>query len=213
MEKTIKATNSLLGIKLGSAQIFDKKGKAIPVTIIKAGPCFILQVKNIDRDGYNAYQIGFLPKRKVNKPLKGHIQKRTNKKTGFKYIKEFRVNKPVSVKENSQIKVDIFKENDRVKITGISKAKGFQGTVKRHDFKGASRTHGTKHAHRQPGSIGSTDAARVFKGKKMPGRMGAKTTTIKNLKVVGIQEKDNLLIIKGAVPGNINGLLKITKTS
>jgi len=205
--------NFILGIKLGHAQIFGTKGEVIPVTIIKAGPCPIIQIKNKNKDGYEALQIGFLSKKKANKPLLGHIKKNLNQEKALKYIREFRLAKPLEVNAGQEIKINIFKVGDKVKITGTSKAKGFQGVVKRHNFRGASQTHGTKHATRQPGSIGATDANRVFKGRKMAGRMGGTTSTIMNLKIMKIDHDDNLLIVKGAVPGNVNGLLKITKTS
>jgi len=210
--ESLKSTNFILGIKLGMSQIFDEKGRVVPVTLIYAGPCFVVQVKNKKTDGYDAFQLGFLSKKKINKPMKGHLNKQISRSQAFRYIREFRLNAPLDLKPRTVIKVDVFQKGDKVKISGVSKAKGFQGTVKRHNFKGAPATHGTKHAHRQPGSIGATDAARVFKGKKMSGRMGGGTITIRNIKVIDVQEKDNLLVVKGAVPGNIKGLLEIIKT-
>lgn len=202
-------SNFILGIKLKSSQFFANNGKTIPVTLIQAGPCTVTQIKTIAKDGYNAIQLGFLAK-KVNHSLMGHFKKHINQTSGFKYLREFLFRSDhANLKEGDEIKVSVFKKGDMVNITGISKAKGFQGTVKRHHFKGASKTHGTKHAHRQPGSIGSTDAAKVFKGKKMAGRMGGKRVTIKNLEIVEIDKENNLLAIKGAIPGSRGTLLKI----
>jgi len=195
------------------SQIFNEKGKVVPVTLIQAGPCPVIQIKNKKTDGYDALQLGFLPKKKINKPMKGHLNKQISHSQAFRHIREFRLDTPLDLKAQTVIKVSVFQKGDKVKISGISKAKGFQGTVKRHNFKGAPATHGTKHAHRQPGSIGATDAARVFKGKKMSGRMGAETVTIRNIRVIDVQEKDNLLVVKGAVPGNTKGLLRIIKTN
>jgi large subunit ribosomal protein L3 len=208
-----KSQSFILGIKLGMSQIFDEKGRVVPVTLIHAGPCPIIQIKNKKTDGYNAVQLGFLSKKKTNKPMKGHLNKHISHSQAFRYIREFGLSAPLNLKPQTVIKADVFQKGDKVKISGVSKAKGFQGTVKRHNFKGAPASHGTKHAHRQPGSIGATDAARVFKGKKMSGRMGGETITIRNIKVIDVQEKENLLVVKGAVPGNIKGLLKIVKTS
>jgi len=210
-EKTKQSIGFILGTKLGMSQIFDEKNEVIPVTLVQAGPCHVIQVKSEKNDGYSACQLGFLPKKKTSKPIQGHLKKHLkDDKKGFKFIREFDLKKDDNPKNGEIVKVDIFKKGDKVRITGISKAKGFQGTVKRHSFSGAPATHGTKHAHRQPGSIGSTDAARVFKGKKMAGRMGSKTITLKKVKVVDIKPEDNLLIIQGAVPGNVGGLLKIS---
>jgi large subunit ribosomal protein L3 len=203
--------NFILGLKLGMSQVFGKKGEVIPVTLVKAGPCYVLQRKNLDKDGYSAVQLGFLPKRKVTKPLSGHIKKNFGKINGFRYLREFIVTQPDPIKEGEIIDVKTFQKGDKLKITSTSKGKGFQGVVKRHNFRGASATHGTKHALRQGGSIGATNKARVFKGMRMAGRMGGKTITIKNLPVIDINEKENLLIIKGAVSGPIGSLLRINK--
>ncbi len=211
-QESLKSIHFILGTKLGMSQIFDEKGKVVPVTLIHAGPCPVIQIKNKKIDGYDALQVGFLPKKKINKPMKGHLNKQISRSQAFKYTREFRLSTPLNLKSQTIIKVNVFQKGDKVKISGTAKAKGFQGTVKRHNFKGAPATHGTKHAHRQPGSIGSTDAARVFKGRKMAGRMGGKTITVRNIKIVAVQEKENLLVVKGAVPGNIKGLLRIVKT-
>jgi len=195
----------ILGKKIKMSQIFDEDGKVIPVTLIQAGPCFITQIKQKEKDGYNALQIGFEKKKKP---------KKTDKNKEFHYLKEVRNGKDEKseLKVGDKIDVSIFKEGDKVEISGISKGKGFQGGVKRWGFAGKSASHGVKHEHRTLGSVGSTDAARVFKGKKMPGRMGYERVTKKNIKVAKIDTENNLLAVKGAVPGRQGTLLEITIT-
>lgn len=186
------------------SQIFEEDGKVIPITLIQAGPCFVTQIKQKEKDGYNALQIGFEKKKKA---------KKTDKNKEFHYLREVRSqeDKKPELKAGDKIDVSIFKEGDKVKISGISKGKGFQGAVKRWGFHGKSATHGVKHEHRTLGSVGSTDAARVFKGKKMPGRMGYQKITKKNIKVVKIDVENNLIAVKGAVPGRSGTLLEITR--
>ena len=193
----------ILGKKIKMSQIFDEDGKVIPTTLIQAGPCFITQIKQKEKDGYSAWQIGFEKKKKP---------KKTDKNKEFHYLKEVRNGKDeeLEVKVGDKIDVSIFKEGDKVEISGISKGKGFQGGVKRWGFHGKSASHGVKHEHRTLGSVGSTDAARVFKGKKMPGRMGYERVTKKNIKVVKIDIENNLIAVKGAVPGRQGTLLEIT---
>jgi len=195
----------ILGKKIKMSQIFDEDGNVIPITLIQAGPCFITQIKQKEKDGYNAWQIGFEKKKKP---------KKTDKNKEFHYLKEVRDRKDEKqeLKVGDKIDVSIFKEGDKVKISGISKGKGFQGGVKRWGFHGKSASHGVKHEHRTLGSVGSTDAARVFKGKKMPGRMGYQRVTKKNIKVAKIDIENNLLAVKGAVPGRQGTLLEITIT-
>jgi len=197
----IKIMKFILGKKLGMTQFFDDEGKVIPVTLVKAGPCVITQLKNEDKDGYEAVQIGFekLPEKKVKKP---------QKEKPFRYLCEFRT-ETEGFEKGQEIDVSLFEKGDQVKIAGISKGKGFQGVVKRHGFSGQSRTHGTKHDERRGGSIGSAYPQRVFKGKKMPGRMGADRVTVKNLEIVNIDMEENTLAIKGAVPGGKGNLLEI----
>jgi len=190
----------ILGKKIKMSQIFDEDGKVIPITLVEAGPCFITQIKEQKKDGYNALQIGFEKKKKV---------KKTDKNKEFHYLKEIRNPEEQESKVGDKIDVSIFKEGDKVKVSGISKGKGFQGGVKRWGFHGKSATHGVKHEHRTLGSVGSTDAARVFKGKKMPGRMGYERVTKKNLKIAKIDIENNLIAIKGAVPGRPGTLLEI----
>lgn len=189
-------------------QIF-RDDQVIPVTKIKAGPCLVIQVKNQDKDGYQAVQIGFSQSKKVNQALKGHFKKVGSKdKTDFRYLKEFK-SLEADLKPGDQIKVDVFQVGDKVKISGLSIGRGFQGVVKRHGFHGSPASHGHKDQLRMPGSIGATGPARVFKGKKMPGRMGGKRITVNNLEIIEVLPKDNLLLIKGAVPGFRNSLLEI----
>ena len=202
----------LIGKKIGMTQLFDKSGKVIPVTVIKAGPCPLVQKKTEERDSYKAIQLGFEDKKenRVNKPQRGHFAKAG---VGPKRVlKEFRVDGFDGYEVGKEIKVDIFKEEDMVNITGISKGKGFAGVMKRWGFSGGPASHGTHKWHRRPGSIGSSaDPSRVFKGKKMPGRMGGEWITCKNLKVVKVDLNQNLLLVKGAVSGHNGGYVFIIK--
>lgn len=189
-------------------QKFKETGEVVPVTVVSAGPCVITQVKIHDKDGYEAVQIGFGEKKKINKPLKGHLKDLGN----FRYLREFRLlpDELEKIKVGDKISVNIFEAGDKVQVVGISKGKGFQGVVKRHGFHGQKATHGNKDQERMPGSIGSTDAARVFKGKRMAGRMGSDRVTVKNLKIFEIDKDKNLLYITGAIPGARNGLILIS---
>lgn len=183
------------------SQIFDDKGNMIPVTLIEAGPCEVTQVKTSGKDGYEAIQIGFQKIEKQNR-----IKKPQQKKP-FKWLKEFKDN---GVKFGDKIDISIFKEGDKVKISGISKGKGFQGVVKRWGFHGrASVSHGTKHELRTPGSTGSSMPEHVTKGRKMAGHMGAERVSVKNLKIVKIDLENNLLVVRGAVPGRRGILMEI----
>lgn len=184
-----------------------KNDKVIPITLVKSEPNVVTQIKNKEKDGYSAIQLGFdNSKKKINKPLKGHLKELGN----FRHLKEFRT-------QNSEFKIgDIFgvsqfKEGDLVKVSGLNKGRGFQGVVKRHGFSGGPKTHGQKNRHRAPGSIGSTAPQRVMPGRKMAGHMGTERITIKNLEVVGIDNENNILMIKGAVPGMRGTLLEISK--
>jgi len=193
----------ILGLKLGMSQIFDEKGNVIPITVIEAGPCQITQIKTKEQDGYDALQIGFITKEKKIK--------KTEKGKEFRYLKEFRILKPetCNLKPKDIIDVSIFQEGDKVKISGISIGKGFQGAVKRWGFSGRNATHGVKHEHRTLGSIGTSFPERVIKGRKMPGRTGFERKTIKNLKIVKVDKENNLLAVKGALPGKKGTLLEI----
>jgi len=197
----------ILGKKIGMTQIFNDYNNVIPVTIIKAGPCFVVQIKNKEKDGYEAVQIGFeeIKDGKAKKPQKGHFKKYGLEKN-YRYLREFSDNK---LKSGDEIKVNIFNSGEIVNVSGISKGKGFQGVVKRHGFKGSPASHGTKHTLRAPGSIGSAFPQRVFKGKRMAGRMGSDRITVQGLEIVDIDKENNLLAIKGAVPGKKGTLLEI----
>jgi large subunit ribosomal protein L3 len=193
----------ILGKKVGMSQMFDEKGNLIPVTLMTAGPCVVLQNKNKEKDGYQAIQIGFEKiekKAKITKSMKGKE---------YKFIKEERVDGETS-NVGDEINISLFKEGDKVKVSGISKGKGFQGAVKRHGFHGKlSATHGNKHEHRTLGSTGCRYPQHVIKGRKMPGRMGSDRISVKGLKIVKIDSEKNLLIVKGAVPGRTGALLEI----
>ena len=192
----------LLGRKLKMSQIYDDNGKVVPVTLVEAGPCKILQIKTKDKDGYEAVQIGFVEKKKRIK--------KTEKVKEFKFIKEYKIKDEVQdARTGDQIDVNIFKEGDIVKVSGISKGKGFQGVVKKWGFHGRPTTHGTKHEVRTPGSVGMSFPERVIKGKKLAGRMGAEIATVRNLKIVKIEPDKNLLAVKGAVPGRRGTFLEI----
>jgi len=198
----------IIGRKVGMTQIF-KDNKAIPVTVIKAGPCVIVQKKTVETDGYNALQLGFeeIPEKKVNKPLLGHFKKFGVKP--FRILKEFRVDNVDEFEIGQEITVSMFKEGDIVDVTGWSKGRGFAGAMKRWGFRGGPRSHGSKF-HRQLGSVGQhTEPAKIWKGKKMPGRYGNERVTIRNLEVVEVDAENNLLVVKGGVPGARGGLLLI----
>lgn len=191
----------LLGKKIEMSQIFDEKGNVIPVTLIEAGPCYITQIKSKEKDKYEAVQIGFeeLSSKKIKKPQKDRP---------YRFLRELRI-KNQELKKGDKIDVSVFKEGEKVKISGISKGKGFAGAVKKWGFHGRPASHGTKHEERTIGSVGSSFPERVIKGKKMPGRMGSERVTIKSLKIVKIDPENNLLVVKGAVPGHRGTLLEI----
>lgn len=202
----------LMGRKIEMSQVFDSNtADVIPVTIIKAGPCVVVQKKTQTREGYNSLQLGFqdVKETKINKPLAGHFKKSAVK---FKrYLQEFRVSDIDNYRVGEEIKVDIFKEGDYVDISGISKGKGFAGVVKRYGWKGGRASHGSMF-HRAPGSLGqSSDPSRVYKGHGLPGRMGGKKITTQNLKVIKVDLEQNRLLIEGAVPGRRGGQLTIKK--
>jgi len=192
----------ILGKKLGMSQVFDEKGNVVPVTLIEAGPCQVLQIKAKDKDNYEAIQIGF---EKITKEKK---IKKPQKQKPFRYLREFKgdISK---YKVGDKIDVSIFQEGDLVKISGTSKGKGFAGAVKRWGFSGRGASHGVKHEARTLGSVGSSFPERVIKGRKMPGRMGTERVTVKNLKIVKVDKENNLIAIKGAIPGKNGGLLEI----
>ena len=199
----------ILGRKIAMTQIFDEN-VLIPITIVEAGPCIIVERKVKEKNGYNAVQLGFLEikENRVNKPESGHFRK--SEVRPQKYLREIRVKDIGNLKIRDEIRVDVFKEGDLVDVVGISKGKGFAGVVKRYGFKGGPASHGAGGWRRRPGSIGaSADPSRVFKGKKMPGRMGGERKTVRNLEIVKVDKKENLLLIKGSLPGNKGSLLTI----
>ncbi|WOV84112.1 50S ribosomal protein L3 [Sporosarcina jeotgali] len=201
-------TKGILGRKVGMTQIFAENGDLIPVTVIAAAPNVVLQKKTIETDGYEAIQLGFEDKREKlsNKPEMGHTAKAET--TPKRFIREFRGVDVAGYEVGQEVKVDTFAEGEIIDITGVSKGKGFQGVIKRHGFSRGPMSHGSRH-HRSTGSIGSVDAQRVFKGKKMPGRMGGKTVTIQNLEVVRVDTERNLLLVKGNVPGSRKSLVVV----
>jgi 50S ribosomal protein L3, bacterial len=203
---------AILATKVGMTQIFNENGLLIPVTVLQAGPCVVTQVKTVENDGYSSVQVGFVDKREklVNKPLKGQFDK-----AGVSYkrfIREFRFENAEEYALAQEIKADIFKEGDKVDATAVSKGKGFQGAIKRHGHSRGPMAHGSKF-HRHHGSNGAaSNPSRVFKGKKMPGHMGAKKITIQNLEIVKVDVENNLLLVKGAVPGPRKSLVTIKET-
>jgi large subunit ribosomal protein L3 len=195
-------------------QIFDEQGEVIPVTVIEAGPCFVAQIKTVERDGYTAVQLGFgetKPKH-LTKPQLQHLQK--SNLSALRHLREFRMNPDEAARlefeEGQKITVDVFEAGEYVDVTGTTKGRGFAGVVKRHGFGGGPKTHGQSDRLRAPGSIGAcTTPGRVFKGKRMPGRMGGERVTVQALRVVLVDPERNLLVVQGAVPGAKNGLLMI----
>lgn len=199
----------ILGKKVGMTQVFDDDGNVIPVTVIEAGPVKVVQKKTLEKDGYQAIQVGFEDKKpnRVNKPEKGHFDKAGVEYK--KYLREFRLDDVDGYEVGQEIKVDVFKPGDKVDVTGISKGKGFQGVIKRWNQRRGPMSHGSKY-HRGVGSMGgSSFPSRTFKGKKLPGRMGGRRVTVLNLEVVKVDSEHNLLLVKGAVPGPKGGLLII----
>lgn len=204
----------ILGKKLGMTQIFTEEGFLIPVTVIEAGPCTVVQKKTAETDNYAAVQLGFGEKRErlFNKPLKGHFAKADAKPTRF--LREFRVEESdelSGLNVGDEVKVDIFAEGEKVDVTGTSRGKGFQGVIKQYGFHRGPMSHGS-HYHRGVGSLGSVDPARVFKGRRLPGRMGGRRRTTQGLEVVKVDTERNLLLVKGAVPG-AKGTLVMVKNS
>ena len=204
--------SGILGKKLGMTQIFNNEGERVPVTVIEAGPCPVIQIKTEQVDGYNAVQLGYgaIREKRVNKAQR-EVFRRVEAKPK-RVLKEFRVDDPGAFELGKTVEVGMFKEGDLVKVTGRSKGKGFAGVIKRHGFRDGPKTHGQSNRLRAPGSIGaSSSPSRVWKGQRMAGRMGNERKTVKNLKVFQVDAERNLLIIKGAVPGPRNGVVWITK--
>ncbi len=202
---------AILARKIGMTQIFDDEGRAIPVTVLEAGPCTVVVKKEEDKDGYKALQIGFEETRekRLNKPQLGHFA--AAGVSPFKVVRELRLEDSEEYQVGQEIKADIFKQGEYVDISGISKGKGFAGSIKRHGQSRGPMTHGSRY-QRGPGSLGSVDGARVFKGHSLPGRMGGEKVSVQKLRVVRVDAEKNLLVVKGAVPGPRGGLL-IVKNS
>ncbi len=191
------------------AQYLDKNGKAHPATLLSAGPIVVTQIKTKEKDKYNSIQFGYGKKKKTKKP-QAKLAELSPDKIGFRYLKEFRlVDNKSELKKGDIVDASSFAEGDKVEVSGISKGKGFQGVVKRHGFHGGPRTHGQKHSEREPGSIGAGGVQRVFKGKRMAGRMGGDRITVKNLKILKIDKDNNEMLVSGAIPGRRGTLLEI----
>ncbi len=197
----------LLGYKLGMTRVFREDGTVVPVTVIQAGPCWVVQVRTPERDGYSAVQLGFDTKKRVNKPMRGHLKGLGN----LRHLREFKLlDGAEQVTVGQKVDVTLFKPGDLVDVTGTSKGRGFAGVVKRHGFAGGPKTHGQSNRWRAPGSIGAnTDPGRVIKGLRMAGHMGHQRVTVQNLEVIRVDPERNLLFVKGAVPGPRKGLLLI----
>ncbi len=202
----------LIGKKIGMTQIFDKKGNVIPVTVIQAGPCRVIHRKNKDKHGYDSVQLGFeeVDEKKVSKPMMGHFKKHNS--PAYKYLKEFRLKRYKDINEGEIFDVSMFEEDELLKVTGTSKGKGFQGVMRRHNFHGFKASHGVHESYRGPGSIGQcATPARVFKGKKLPGHQGVDKVSVLNLQVVKVDVEKNLVMVKGAIPGHRNSIVRLRK--
>lgn len=199
---------AILGKKLGMTQVFTQEGEVVPVTVIEAGPCVVVQKKSQETDGYESIQLGFgeVKERRINKPLQGHFKKANV--APKKYLAEFRLKDITSYEVGQEIKADVFATGEFVDVTGTSKGKGFAGSIKRHNQSRGPMSHGSRY-HRGPGSLGAVDPARVFKGQTLPGRMGGETVTVQNLQVVKVDSEKNLLLVKGAIPGAKGSLVTI----
>ncbi len=196
----------ILGRKLGMTQIFDKDGNAVPVTVIEAGPCIVVQVKTRDRDGYESVQLGFGTRKRVSSPQKGHLKGLGQ----FRYLREFHVDDIGAWEVGKKVGCEIFQPGDLVDVSGASKGRGFAGSMKRHGFHGGPKTHGQSDRARAPGSIGAgTDPGHVIKGMKMAGHMGTRQVTVKKLKVIESDPARGVLLLRGAVPGNRDALLRV----
>lgn len=204
-------TKGLIGKKIGMTQIFDEAGKVVPVTVIEAGPCVVTQLKTAENDGYEAVQLGFgdVSPKHTNKPMTGHFKK--NDLPFKRTLKEFRLDDISNVNVGDVLKADVFAAGDVIDVSGVSKGKGFQGAIKRHNQHRLKETHGTGPVVRQAGSMGACSSpSRIFKGKGMSGHMGAENVTVQNLVIVKIDAENNLIAIKGAIPGPKGGVVCIT---
>ena len=202
----------LIGRKVGMTQIFDEKGNVIPVTVVELGPCTVTQKKTVENDGYNAVQLGFedMKVTRTNKPMKGHFDKANV--APKKVLKEFRLEDDSAINVGDIIKADIFAAGEKVDVVGTSKGKGTAGVIKRWNFSRLKESHGTGPVHRHPGSLGVIDPARIFKGKRMAGHLGCERVTIQNLDVVKVDAENNLIAIKGAIPGPKKGIVVVANS-
>ena len=199
-----------LGKKIGMTQLFKEDGSVVPVTLIEAGPCVVTQVKTVDRDGYEAVQLGFGESKRPNKPMQGHFRL----SSASRYVREVKADDSSGFSVGQTVGVDIFTEGEKVDVIGRSKGRGFAGTMKRHGFGGGPRTHGQSDRARAPGSIGGgTTPGKVFKGLKMAGHMGNRRITVKGLEIVKVDTDRNILAVKGGIPGAPNSLVQIRRTS
>ena len=202
----------LIGKKIGMTRVFSSIGHYIPVTVLEVGPCYVTQIKTVKKDGYDAVQLGFLElkKKHTTKPLRGHFKK--NKVKPTRILAEFKSIPDFNYKTGQIFNVSLFSEGDFVSVSGKSKGRGFAGTIKKYSFSTQRKTHGQGDTHRHVGSIGAaSDPSRVFPGKKMPGRYGNKTVSVKDLEVINVDESKNQLLVKGSVPGATNGIVYITR--
>jgi large subunit ribosomal protein L3 len=199
----------ILGKKIGVTRLFRESGESVPVTALEIGPCYIIQIKREEKEGYNAIQVGYQAKRekKVNKPLLGHFQ--AAGRGGFRYLREIRMDEVDSFELGQEITSEIFTVGDSITVRGLSKGRGFTGVVKRWGFSGGDTTHGCR-SHKVPGSMGaSATPSRVMRGKKLPGRMGNQRIAVKNLKIVDVIKEKGLILVKGSVPGSRGGLVEV----
>jgi len=205
-------SKGILGRKVGMTQLMTPEGYAIPVTVIEAGPCFVVQKKTKDTDGYDAIQLGFGEKRErlFNKPLKGHFDKAGVKP--LRYLREIRIDDIDAFEVGQEIKADLFSPGEKVDVTGISKGRGFAGGIKRHGFHRGPMAHGSKY-HRRPGALAAKGPARVFKGRKLPGHYGVERVTAMNLEVVKVDADKNVIAVKGAIPGPRGGLVVVKSSA
>jgi large subunit ribosomal protein L3 len=198
----------ILGEKLGMTQVFTDEGRAVPVTVIKAGPCSVVQVKTLERDGYPAVQLAFDARPRATKPIAGHFRKAGVDPA--RHLVELRTDDASSYEPGQDVTVDVFQAGDRADVVGVSKGKGFAGPMKRHGFSGLSASHGTERKHRSPGAIGAcATPSRVFRGTRMAGQMGHQRVTVLNLEVIDADAERSLLLIKGAIPGPVGGLVMV----
>ncbi len=204
-------SKAILARKVGMTQVYDEQGRVVPVTVLEAGPCRVVQVKNMDTDGYSSIQLGFIDKKenRTNRPRKGHFNRAKLKP--MQYLREFRVEDSTAFEAGQELKADLFAAGDLVDVSAVARGKGFAGSIKKMGFSRGPKTHGS-HYHRGPGSLGSVDAARVFKGRRLPGRMGGWRRTVQSLQVVEADGTKNILLVKGSVPGPRGGLVEIKES-